>query len=429
MARNGQRRHDSASNSNSSLSSSDNDSGHSRCSYFTETTIYSPRPSIAEGEKDLCKPPNNHHHATFRDSGASLASYTSSILSEDEFSDHVEEYTVAPPVQEVYQSDAIQSTPLDFAELFPSSRTLLIAHDDATTDGNMNLRIDTIVANAKGEQKKMILYHLKMNDLKTRKCSLRRHCRDSGREVCQSSVKERIHEDTKKYSIARSISSAMSLLFKADIQAEQPAGIHRHDSGYGSTRGFDETPPDSPLSATRGLAIENSNVMSLEFSNYARLDIKRQGFGDEKRYDFQYWGIKYSWQKMQSRNAGQETVSYNLIRQKDNKCVAHIKPVPMTKAQRQEEIEQGGWIPPCSMQILDQHIIDAADDVSDVVVATGLLTLVDGSIRRHFHPKTIKQFVLPSPISSLSPRRLEFMSPRRLIDEAFGRGRRVNATQ
>jgi len=427
MARYVEYHDDSASSSSLSFSDSDNESNYSRRTHSTATTNYSPRPSIAEGGETFEKHAF-HQKEPFRDSGASFASYTSSLDSLHEFYDDADEYEVAPPEQEVYHSEAIPSTPQDFAELFPSSRELLIAHDDATDDGNMNLRIDTIVANARGERKRMILYHLKMNDLKTRAFSFRRHCRDSGREICHSAVRTQVVDAKNKFSFARSISSALSLRSKADVKSSNISGIQRRDSGYDSLHGDNDEPPKSPLSPRSVFAAGSDNVVALEFSNYAHLEIKRQGFSaSEKRSDFQYWGVNYSWHKTSSRRAGQESISYNLIRQKDHALVAHIDTIAQTDEEAQEEIEQGGWVPPCSMRIVDKHVLDASGDVADVVVATGLMALVDDSIRRRFHSKTVKQLALPAANAPSSSRHLEFISPKRLIDEAFGRGRRANA--
>jgi len=422
--------YDDYSASSSSLSFSDSDDGsyYSRHTQSTATTNYSPRPSIAEGGETDQKH-TYQQKGQFRNSGASFASYTSSLDPLDDFYDDTDEYEVAPPEQEVYHSNAIPTTPQDFTELFPSLRELLIAHDDATADGNMNLRIDTIVSNAKGERKRMVLFHLKMNDLKTRSFSFRRHCRDSGREICHSTVRNQAVETKKTFSFARCVSSAFSLRSKADVKSSNLPGMQRQDSGYDSLHGDYDEPPRSRLSPRSPSAVGSDNVVALEFSNYAHLEIKRKGFGAEKSYDFGYWGVNYSWQKTQSRQAGQESISYNLIRRKDHALVAHIHTLALTDEEAQEEVEQGGWIPPCSMRIVDKHIIDASKDVADVVVATGLMALVDDSIRKRFHSKSRKQVVLPSSIDPLSPRHLEFISPKQLIDEAFGRGRGANTAR
>ena len=417
---------DSSSDCSLSFSDSDDDSYHSYDTQSTATTNYSSaRPSVAEEGETPEKPTflQKNTYPSFRDSGASFASYPSSVDSQDDLNDEAGEYQVAPAELEVYHSDAIPSTPQDFAELFPSKRELFIAHDDATIDGNMNLRVDTIVANDRGEEKKIILYHLKMVDLKTRKCSLRRYCRDSGREICHSAIRSQAPETKNKFSFARSISSALSFRSKTDVKSLHAAGLRRQDSGYDSINSADDETSRPYVVAQSAPAVVTDNVVSLEFSNYAHLDVRRQGFGSEKRYDFEYWGVSYSWQKTQSRQGG---VSYKLVRHKDHALVAHIATMPLTDAEAQEEIEQGGWVPPCSMQIDDQHVIDASGDVSDVVVATGLLTLVDDSIRRRFQSRTVTQLVLPSSTPSLSPRNLDFISPKRLIDEAFGRGKRAN---
>ena len=56
---------------------------------------------------------------------------------------------------------------------------------------------------------------------------------------------------------------------------------------------------------------------------------------------------------------------------------------------------------------------------TSVIVATGLIALVDDAIKSRFHSKRSVQFVLPVP--SKSPLKMEYLGPKQLIDEVFHR--------
>ena len=98
-----------------------------------------------------------------------------------------------PPLPE-YRHDIVDrhvypSTPNEFARLFPSLDRMSVRHDEFTTDGNMNLRVD--IAVPEGSRRLLTsyqLFHLRMYDLTKREFSLRRYSRDSGREVCNSKL-------------------------------------------------------------------------------------------------------------------------------------------------------------------------------------------------------------------------------------------------
>ncbi|KLU82575.1 hypothetical protein MAPG_01647, partial [Magnaporthiopsis poae ATCC 64411] len=89
---------------------------------------------------------------------------------------------------EVVEPNVRPTTPNEFARLFPSLNRLSIRHDEFTSDGNMNLRVDTPVRSSRRRGAAQ-LFHLRMYDLARREFSLRRYCRDSGREVCNSKRK------------------------------------------------------------------------------------------------------------------------------------------------------------------------------------------------------------------------------------------------
>lgn len=59
--------------------------------------------------------------------------------------------------------------------------------------------------------------------------------------------------------------------------------------------------------------------------------------------------------------------------------------------------------------------------VNSVVVATGLMTLVDDCIKRRFHSKQSTQLHIPLLRTSSFKMNMEYIGPKRLIDEVFHR--------
>ncbi|KAF7198294.1 hypothetical protein HII31_00033 [Pseudocercospora fuligena] len=349
---------------------------------------------------------------------ASVESYTSTIASEeDPAEEELPDYDVPEYSAQRYGPAAIAATPADFSELFPSHRRLAIRHDDSTLDGNMNLRVDTEV-NMHGRRRDMTLFHLRMHDLRDREFSLRRYCRDSGREVCHSTRKVQKSPIEKRPGFQRSLSNALSSMrTKSEQRSPTLASLKRNDSGYGSLNSSVDFDRDArPYSASATPKAQQQNSMHLEFSNYAHVDIKRTGGKSSKRYDFEYWGSQYSWRRTVRKGGETKAVSYQLTRAGQDRPVAHIIPAPLTPAQVEEEHRLGGWVPPCSMWIADEGIARGQKDVADVVLATGLLALVDDSIKTHFHSKNSKQLLIPRLQMGV-----EYVGPKRLINEMFKR--------
>ena len=168
------------------------DEDRSDGTYSTAQTIYSTTKPVLQRHDTCFGRVESNNSRTPSDEGPqskislhSVQTYVSTEPSEvDTDSESVAAFDLLDFEEDEYRSDAIPATPRDFAELFPSGRRLSIHHDDSTVDGNMNLRVDTLVETEWSDQKEnLTLFHLKMNDLKSRDCSLRRYCRDSGREV------------------------------------------------------------------------------------------------------------------------------------------------------------------------------------------------------------------------------------------------------
>lgn len=283
----------------------------------------------------------------------------------------------------VYRSDAIPSTPPDFAELFPSTRRLLIHHDDSTADGNMNLRVDAEVSTTtKGRRVKMTLFHLRMNNLRERQFSLRRYCRDSGREVCRSAKKYEKPSpanQSRRPSLQRSLSTALHVIGKKHLPA-----LRHYDSGYESDDDDFEEQLRQFTRLSEVKATIPTDTVRLEFSNYAQVEVHRTCASSEKAYIFEYWGTPYQWECPTAPHA-----PYYLVNLATGKPMARIVPEAVSRRHHLENELEGCWVPPCSLEITDASVaVDNKADLADVIVATGLIALVDDSMKfRQQRPK------------------------------------------
>jgi hypothetical protein len=218
--------------------------------------------------------------------------------------------------REVIEPNVRASTPQDFAKLFPSLNRLTIRHDEFTSDGNMNLRIDTVVTGRK--RTAIQLFHLRMYDLGKREFSLRRYSRDSGREVCnakrkftESAAARPKTADDERPTLKRSMSTALRTLSGKPVLRRAKSGAAvtgRPGTGYSTCDGDDEFFEGSNNSMSR-LSLDSrlprgkaqrplpTNTIKLEFSNYARVDINRRGGKGNKRYEFEWLGHRYVWKR------------------------------------------------------------------------------------------------------------------------------------
>jgi hypothetical protein len=324
----------------------------------------------------------------------------------------------------------------------------------------MNLRIETEVLDGR-HKVQLQLFHLRMQDLGKRQFSLRRYCRDSGREVCHSVRRYEIPEHERRSSkiLSRSMSSALaSLSLRNKDSPKRSSGSgsslhshrspHRQDSGYGGSQDdldnhieFDNDEDDdvssfmsSPCHTEKMKSLpvpKPTNSIKLEFSNYAQVDLRspRPGKSSSHRqkYEFEYWGAHYVWKQSVARDHASATnaVSYHCVRstKKGGKgtVVAHIVPVPCSAAQAREEEAAGAWVPRCEMWFTDKFLVGGlASDVAEVAVATGLVALVDGCVEdmvEHSHaerPKHIGQAAM-SGASRSGKWKLEVVGPRELF--------------
>lgn len=329
------------------------------------------------------------------------------------------------------------SNPQDFSRLFPSMNRLSIRHDEFTPDGNMNLRIDD---NSSSRNCATQLFHLRMYDLAKREFSLRRYCRDSGREVASAKRKydapapPKVHEDDSNVParptvLKRSMTSAMKIITGGKSKNESRPSVKRTNSGgsiFSQRSASSDTQhqrPGTAYSTTSNASVKSqsrantitqplpTNTLKLEFSNYARVELHRRGSASKsnKRYEFEWWGHRYSWRRSTDKHTG--AVSFHLQREtNDNDTngnvkavagrkgprkaemvagpVAHIVPETRSPTQVRADEAAGGWIPPCHFWISDRGVLDAMTDAADVIMATGLMALVDDCIKVRWQNKS-----------------------------------------
>lgn len=319
----------------------------------------------------------------------SFATYASTLDFEDE-----PDFSSRGPMprrrQQLYEADTVPATTHEFARLFPSSRRFMIQHDETSSDGNLQLRLDTETSQTPTRRtKKVTLFHLRMKNLKERDCSIRRYCRDSGREV--AAAKKRYIKSTNSTPVdyepsIQSTKRASKRLSAAlhNLSMKPSHAIHHVDSGYASEEDDDDV--DKQFEETlRTITSPEEDVIStptesikLDFSNYAQVVLNTRS----KDYEFEYWGYHYKWKVEKHHDNGEIVYSYELYREGSKKRVAVIMPDALGAEEAHWEAKQGGWIPACSMRLLQQ---DITDHLGDVIVTTGLMSLTDDCIRRHFH--------------------------------------------
>lgn len=330
-------------------------------SQSTAPTSYSQYP--------VMEPRNNHNSPYDQHSRDSIDTYASTIPSAEDESE-IPQIEVVEDRYEYFPSEAIASNPPSFGELFPSTRKLTIRHDDTTVDGNMNVRVNTSISTGYGNRVEVILFHLRMYSLHNRNFSLRRYCRDSGRELCHSSRKQ-CRPTGEKISLQRPLSSALSSLrAKSEPDNTATSSLQRQDSGYKSGTEDCETVDEKSqslgsFSMAQGLV--PTNTILLEFSNYAHVEVKRRGVQGMKHYDFEYWSTKYQWKRTVHKDGDAKAISYHLLQSGSSKPVAHIYPEHLTPLEALEEQSKGGWVPPCSMWISDPSLFKTMNEVAEYV--------------------------------------------------------------
>lgn len=376
------------------------------------------------------------------------------VQKRDEYPSENSGYEIPPYEPPTTRTEPRASSPYNFAEYFPSQRNLLVRHDETTFDGNMNLRIDTEIQKD-SHQVPITLFHVRMYDLKSRRFSIRRYERQSGREVChtnpseeETSSEETLSEEEMTFNHASAASRAYSSGYRRRTASVGSIRSHTSASSMKSVReeadhadeedAGDDSKTTSKIEATilttEVTTSKNkkprlpTNTTRLVFSNYAKIDLSRRGRKKTKRYDFEYWGVAYSWKRITSQDGNDQRFSFHLYMKEDisQTSIAHIIPQTLSREQVRAEAKDGGWIPPCSMRISDAKVLSAVTDVADVIICTGVVALIDNCIKSYFAVeraglKETKRTKAPS--LSLSPLKAgaEFISPKAMIASLFKR--------
>ncbi|KAJ0115784.1 hypothetical protein J7T55_010607 [Diaporthe amygdali] len=390
-----------------------------------------PYVQYVEGQQDLSPATSSYPRSSVDTYASTDASEEDLTLEREEDLVRANESDYIPPLpayhHEISEPNMRPSTPKNFSQLFPSMNRLSIRHDDFTTDGNMNLRVDTIVP---GRRRTAIqLFHLRMYDLARREFSLRRYCRDSGREVCSSKRKFVDPASSSRPSLQRSMSSAMKAMARPQAKRTNSSGSFSNRERRPSTSHSRDTEADVASLSSRASDGDHrshqphqpTNSVKLEFSNYARVDVARKGqkAKNNKRYEFNWWGHKYVWKRVVEKHLD-GVVSFHLVRDGETTPVAHIVPETRSPNQVEDDEASGGWVPPCFMWINDQSIIDAVTDVADVIVATGLIALVDDCIKERWQPKKSHHIPVLGDV--------QYVGPRAFVQRVFS-SRRNSASQ
>jgi hypothetical protein len=308
------------------------------------------------------------------------------------------------------------STPQLFVDHFPTRKSIFIEHDD-TIDGNMNLRILTPVTDEHDSSTFLSLFHLRMVDLRVREFSLRRYFRNSGREVCHSSRKyqkvvsrksastiftrktkllskpsrpedrsrpqsrtssgsktrlgrqssKSSHSEDNTHSQSRASSGSRTWFGRRNSKSSQVSSTSwfgrrssRSSNASGSEYNTQKDEDSVEVTATRVA----TNTIRLEFSNYAQLDLKRQGKRNGKKYAFGYWGHKFEWKRKMVMSGKDKSDCrlhcFHLHRNGEKNPVVTIKPLDTEWVDT-----MGGWVPPCELRIVDDTFLRDEDDIHE----------------------------------------------------------------
>lgn len=288
-----------------------------------------------------------------------------SLLDSEEYSDDDCASNSRIPPLPVYRKPILVPTvhPSNYKiypELFPSLDKMFIRHDEFTSDGNMNLRVDTQLPHR--PQRFVQLFHLRMYDLDARVFSLRRYCRDSGREVCRTKREYLTSSPEGRQTLQRSVSSVFkSLGARHQLRRQRSTStLFSHKSGHSDKRPVsshsirsgkhDDCSTASSCAEREMKGTETpTNTIKLIFTNYASVQVQKRGGGPApKRYVFEWWGQRYSWKR--SYNANLDTTSFHLVRDgQDDFFLANIVPEARSPNEVVCDEMDGGWMPPCTM--------------------------------------------------------------------------------
>ncbi|KJZ72989.1 hypothetical protein HIM_07561 [Hirsutella minnesotensis 3608] len=294
------------------------------------------------------------------------------------------------------------SDPYTFGRLFPCMDRLAIRHDDASIDGNMNLRVEMVVTSGSSSSSHYSAAQ-QHQPRRRRQATLQARLRLAsvvvvvvGRRLLRGTGllplrlgRAALRQDALLPPVVVVVGGVVGL---GDVAKVGVLALLPQVPRLAQLLGNDTTQPARPQQPPVSLRVPTDTI-KLEFSNYARVDVRRRG---PKRYEFDWWGHSYAWRRSVDKTLN--TVSFHLVRDGRGDPVAHIVPEVRSPTQVDEEDRAGGWIPPCYMWISDPSVVEAVTDVADIIVATGLMALVDDCIRDRWQVKN------PAPPSPDRPR-------------------------
>lgn len=306
------------------------------------------RPSLDRSHGSTSSPTESD---IFDQNRTSTQTYCTTVASAEEYEDGYGNFDYYDYDYKTPRNEATPATPAEFAELFPSPRKFQIKHDDASFDGDMNIRVDTEVRD-KHNVKHITMFHLRMYDLLKREFSLRRYGRDCCREVAHTHQKVEKPASPKRPGLPRQVSKAFQT-FRGKAEQEKTMTLNRHDSGYGSS--FEDEDGEGaierPKSRDSNEEHKPCSAITLEFSNYAHVEVNRKGSKAFRKYDFEYWGKQYSWKRLIRKHpaTGEDEISYSLVNNGTGSIVASIVPDPNDCMDE----EAGEFVPACTFQLKD----------------------------------------------------------------------------
>lgn len=294
-----------------------------------------------------------------------------------------------------------------FTNLFPSSGTIYIRHDTIMNE-NMELQIFTSAhREPENRTEYMSLFHLVMQDLPTRKFSLRKHCRD-GPEVCCSSMDPNLHKGFKMsdwtdrlplYSLSNLSDKVLTMTENAityrDHHGSSAASIHSTtiemseieqrqprpqsartsiSSWVGRARSLSSHRSASGAEScddTRGgkrTVVENKEI-KLDFLNEEEIVLVRKGSKEDKQYIFEYGGTKYVWKRIYIDDLGKGSEanwfkhSFRLYysggrkEKKQNEVLAQLRPAEEHEQYGYQDADwTGAWVPKAVLKLRDDRV-------------------------------------------------------------------------
>ena len=151
---------------------------------------------------------------------------------------------------------------------------------------------------------------------------------------------------------------------RGSVASSRGSTSSRHNS-ISSRAGYDDSDNEDLIQKESTVNVSfASNTMRMEFSNYAKVDIKRRGSTSSKRYDFEYWDSMYSWKRVVEK--GDRTKdSYHLLKDNGTTAIAHIVGNMLTRSEVLKEKQEGYWVQPCSLWISDQRAVNSLTELAE----------------------------------------------------------------